>query len=70
MTGYWQLKMGDFGRMWYNSKGKRVTTTYDEIAMAYSPPETLVQGVTSDKGDVYSAAIVLWEIAARTLTGP
>jgi serine/threonine protein kinase len=69
MTGYWQLKMGDFGRMRYNSKGKRITTTYDEMAMAYSPPEILVQGATSDKGDVYSAAIVIWEMAARTLTG-
>jgi serine/threonine protein kinase len=69
MTGYWQLKMGDFGRLRYNSKGKRITSTYDEMAMAYSPPETLVQGDSSDKGDVYSAAIVLWEMAARTLTG-
>lgn len=43
VTGYWQLKLGDFGRTRYNSKGKRITSTYDEIAMAYSPPEVLLQ---------------------------
>jgi len=73
MTDDWQIKFCDFGRARYNEKGDEAlkTQTLDSGIdnAAYTAPEVYADGTYSQKTDVYSVGVTLWEIALRILTG-
>ena len=57
-----ECKIGDFG--WTRIKHKKMTKTIGTFQ--WMAPEMVDSAVYTEKVDVYSYGIILWEIAART----
>lgn len=69
----WKIKFCDFGRARYNEKGDEAlkTQTLDSGIdnVAYTAPEVYMDGAYSQKTDIFSVGMVLWELATRILKG-
>ena len=61
----WNLKVADFGLSKLKKNGNQMLFT--KTSIAWTAPEVLQGDVYSEKADVYSFSIVLWELMTRSL---
>jgi len=64
-----QIRVADFGLARKNTDSHEETLRSVEGTVHYMPPELLQRIKYSDKSDIYSLSIVLWEMVTRILVG-
>jgi serine/threonine protein kinase len=70
----WTLRMADFGLSRFNVKDSLETLSHTVGTATHMAPEVFpnedgsIQPYT-DRGDIYSAGIVFWELATRCVSG-
>jgi len=69
ITRDWKLKVGDFGTSRFSEKENMDTMRQMRGTMHYLDPRMATGATFTDKSDMYSMGIVLWEIVNRCITG-
>jgi len=69
LTKDWQVKLADFGLARFNTAEKLSTMTKVRGTYAFLAPEIFFGKGFTDSSDMWSAGIVLWEIARRVVVG-
>ena len=69
VTQDWVVKVADFGLARFNNEGNLETLNKMRGTMAYCPPEAYFAQAFDYKSDVYSLAIIIWELVNRCLKG-
>jgi serine/threonine protein kinase len=62
----WTAKISDFGISRVFSKQNQEMTTMPGGTIAWTAPEVLSRQVYTEKADVYSYSIILWELATKS----
>merc|ERR1719197_448570 len=69
VTQDWIVKVADFGLARFNNEGNLETLNKMRGTMAYCPPEAYFAQAFDYKSDVYSLAVIVWELVNRCLKG-
>jgi serine/threonine protein kinase len=67
VTDTWNVKLCDMGLARFNTADRSQTMNRLCGTFAYVAPELYSGGSYTDKSDVFSASIVLWEIIIRVI---
>jgi len=67
VTETWIIKVADFGLARFNNDGNMETLNKMRGTMAYCPPEAYFAQAFNYKSDVYSLAVILWELVNRCI---
>jgi serine/threonine protein kinase/ankyrin repeat protein len=65
----WIIKVCDFGLSRFSTSSNVETLAKLRGTMAYSPPEAYFGEHFNDRSDIYSVAVILWEMANRCIKG-
>jgi len=63
----WHVKVGDFGLSRFNTDTQKETLAKMRGTFAYAAPEVYFGEKFSTKSDVFSIAVILWELAVRCI---
>jgi len=66
---HWEVKLTDFGLARFNTADNMRTLANMVGTIGWTAPELLGGAGYTARSDIYSAAIILWEIFTRVLTG-
>jgi len=67
VTEQWHIKVGDFGLSRFNTDTQKETLAKMRGTFAYCAPEVYFGEKFTTKADVFSIAIVLWELVTRAI---